>query len=157
MAWSGDSVVFGRWFFLFHLRGLCGKNMLDVCCFLASYDEYIAMVNTENECQRAAYMLLLGKYPIAVCCAEVLFQPSFLPVVGTWHAEWSTERTTARDIAQTERVLTRLVDTASLDSRSQAKECFHNIHVLSLFHPVLSLPVLHAHLFVDLGFTLRAW
>ena len=36
-----------------------------------------------------------------------------------------------------------------------ALECF--IHVLSLFHPVLSLPVLHAQLFVVLGFTHRAF
>ena len=72
------------------------------------------MVKTGNECQLSAYMLLFGKYAITVCCAEV---PSFLPVVGTWHAEWSTERTTETDIVQTERVLTRLVGTASMDSR----------------------------------------
>ena len=58
----------------------CGKNMLDVCCVLTSYDEYIAMVKTGNECQLAAYMLLLGNFASAVCCAEVLFQPSFLCV-----------------------------------------------------------------------------
>ena len=56
-------------------------------------------------------------YAIAVCCAEVFLQPSFFLVVSTWHAEWNTERTMEPDIVQTERVLTRLVDTASLDSR----------------------------------------
>ena len=132
--------------------------MLDVCCVPASYDEHIAMVKTGNECQLSAYMLLLGKCAIVVCCAEVLFQPSFLPVVSVLRAEWNTERTTEPDTAQTQHVLTRLVDPASLDSRlhqvciSQA----NTIHVLSLFHPVLSLPVLHALLFVVLGFTLRA-
>ena len=83
-------------------------------------------------------MLLLGNLATAVCCAEV-FQPRF--------AEWSTKRTTEPDTAQTERVLKRLVDAASLDSRlrQSSKRVFHNIHVLSLFHPVLSLPVLHTH------------
>ena len=51
------------------------------------------------------------------------------------------------DTAQTERVLTRLVDAASLDGRlhRSSKRVFRNIHVLSLFHLVLSLPVLHAN------------
>ena len=70
-------------------------------------------------------------------------------------------RTTEPNTAQTERVLTRLVDpmTPHLWTAvciSQAKECLHNSRVLSLFHPVLSFPVLHAQLFVVLGFTLRA-
>ena len=55
----------------------CGKIMLDVCCVLTSYDEYIAMVKTGNECQPSAYMLLLGEFSTVVCCAEVLFQTSF--------------------------------------------------------------------------------
>ena len=140
--------------------------MLDVCSVPTSYDEYIATVKTGNDCQLSAYILLLGKFATMVCCAKVLFQPSFLHVVSTLHAEWSTDRTTKPDTAQTqtERVLTRLVDTASLDSRlhqvciSQATRVFlHNIHVLTLFHPVLSLPVLHAQLFVVPRFTLRAW
>ena len=37
--------------------GGCGKNMLDVCCVPTSYDEYIAMVKTGNECQLSACML----------------------------------------------------------------------------------------------------
>ena len=65
----------------------CGKNMLDVCCVPTSYDENIAMVKTGNECQLSAYMLLLGKFAIVVCCAEVLLQPSFLHVVNTLPAE----------------------------------------------------------------------
>ena len=51
--------------------------MLGVCCVLTSYDEYIAMVQTGNECQLSAYILLLGKFSTVVCCAEVLFQPNF--------------------------------------------------------------------------------
>ena len=54
------------------------KNMLDVCFVPTSYDEYIAMVKTGNECQFSALMLLLGNFAIVVCCADVLFQPSFL-------------------------------------------------------------------------------
>ena len=91
------------------------------------------MIRTGKECQLSAFMLLLGKFAAVVCCAEVLFQPSFIvslnALPGVLHAEWSTERTTEPDTAQTERVLTRLVDTASLDSRlhqvciSQAKGC----------------------------------
>ena len=89
----------------------CGKNMLDVCYDLMSYDagqwlefkramcqtlrmqsaveleallmartqcqtEYVAMVNTGNECQLQGYMLH-GELVIVVSCAEVLFQPSF--------------------------------------------------------------------------------
>ena len=52
-----------------------------------------------------------------------------------------------------------LLTPASLDSRlhQSIKRVFHNIHELSLFHLVLSMPVLHAQLFVVLGFTLRAW
>ena len=66
------------------------------------------MVKTRNECQLSANMLLLGKFATVVCCAEVLFHPSFFHVACTLQAEWSTERTTEPDTAQTERVLTRL-------------------------------------------------
>ena len=77
---------------------------------LTTYDEHIATVKTGNECELSAYMLLLGKCAIAVCCAEVLFQPSSLYMsLASLHAEWSTEHTTEPDIAQTERVLTRHV------------------------------------------------
>ena len=51
--------------------------MLDVCCVPTSYDEYILMVKTGNECQLSAYILLHGELAIVVSCAEVLFQPSF--------------------------------------------------------------------------------
>ena len=64
-----------------------------------------------------------------VCCAEVLFQPSFslgllntLPVedetsnalVVVWFGNRSTLRITGRDTAQTERILMRLVNTSSM-------------------------------------------
>ena len=48
------------------LEEVCGKNMLDVCCVLASYDGYIATVKIGNECQLSAYMLLLGNLATAV-------------------------------------------------------------------------------------------
>ena len=116
--------------------------MHDVCCVPTSYDECIAMVKTGNECQLSAYMLLVGNLATAVCCAEVLFQQSFFvslnALPGVLHAEWSTKRTTEPDTAHTERALTRLFNTASLDSRlhQSSKRVFHNIHVLSLFPPV---------------------
>ena len=67
------------------------KNMLDVCCVLTTYDEYIAMAKTGNECQLSACLLLLGKFAVVVCCAEVLFQPSFFHVVNTLPAEYSRD------------------------------------------------------------------
>ena len=85
-------------------RGGCGKNMLDVRCVLTSYDEYVAMVKTRNECQLSDNMLFVGNLATAVCCAEVLFQPSFLvslnALPGVLHAERSTKRTTEPDTAQ---------------------------------------------------------
>ena len=68
----------------------CGKNVLDACCVPKSSDEYIAVVKTTKECQLSAYLLLFGKCAIAVCCAEVLFQSSFLHAVSTLHAECGT-------------------------------------------------------------------
>ena len=50
-------------------------------------------------------MLFVGNLATAVCCAEVLFQPSFLvslnALPGVLHAERSTKRTTEPDTAQT--------------------------------------------------------
>ena len=51
--------------------------MLDVCCVPTSYDEYIAMVKTGNECQVSAYMLLLGNLATAVCCAGSVVPAKF--------------------------------------------------------------------------------
>ena len=69
-------------FFVFNVFSIFqffrGKEMLNACCVHASYDEYIAMVQTGNECQLSAYTLFVGKLFTAACCAEVLFQPSFL-------------------------------------------------------------------------------
>ena len=59
--------------------------MFDLLC---SYG-YIATVKTRSECQLSAHMLLLGMFSIVACCAEVLFQPSFLHVVNTLPAELS--------------------------------------------------------------------
>ena len=82
----------------------CGKNILDVRCVLTSYDEYVAMVKTGNECQLLDNMLFVGNLATAVCCTEVLFQPSFLvslnALLGVLRAERSTKRTTEPDTAQ---------------------------------------------------------
>ena len=64
-----------------------GKIMLDVYCVPTSYGECIAMAKTGNECQLLAFMLLLGKFSTVVCCAEVLFQPSFSRVENTLSLE----------------------------------------------------------------------
>ena len=60
----------------------CGKNKLDVCMFLcrmvSTPDEHIAMAKAGNECQPTVYMSLHGNTAIVVCCAEVMFQTSFL-------------------------------------------------------------------------------
>ena len=82
------------------------------------------MMETGNECQVSAYLLLLSNVAIVVGCTEVLFQPSFSLCCSTcclrnmrrttrWLrngvGDQSTPSTTERDSAQTERVLTRLV------------------------------------------------
>ena len=118
------------------------------------------MVKTGHECQLSAYMLLLSNLAVAwKCCFSQVSLVSLNALLGVLHAEWSTKRTTEPDTAQTERVVTRLVDTTSLDSRlhlSSKRVSLHNICVLTLFRPALSLPVSHAQLFVVLGYTLRA-
>ena len=106
--------------------------MLDVCCDPTSYNEYIAMVKTGNECQLTDYMSQHGNL-----CYSGLLRGSVVPakfllvLLGTLPAEhetsnalvvvWSggrsTLRITERDTAQTECILMRLVDTSSLDSR----------------------------------------
>ena len=89
-------------------------------------------------------------------CYCFLLRASVVPAkFPLCHSTRCLVRTKKPDTAQTELVFTRLVDTASLDSRlhQSNKRVFHNNHVLSLFHPVLSLPVLHAQLFVVLGST----
>ena len=60
-----------------------------------------------------------------------------------------------------ELVLTRFVDPMTphlwtVVRISQAKVCLHNIHVSSLFLPVLSLPVFVPNFFIVLDFTFRA-
>ena len=71
---------------------------------------YMAMVKTGPNVT-FHYRLLLGKFVVAVCCAEVLFQPSFFHVESRRvFQSCVTERTTEPNTAQTERVLTRLVE-----------------------------------------------
>ena len=75
--------------------------MFDLLC---SYG-YIATVKTGSECQLSAHVLLLGMFSIVACCAEVLFQPSFLvslnALPGVLHAERSPKLATEPDTAQT--------------------------------------------------------
>ena len=117
--------------------------MLDAHCVPTSPDENIAIVKTGNECQLSAYMVLLGKFSTLMPLTRCL-------------QSCAPERTTDLDTAQAERVLIRLVDlmTPHLWTAvciSQAEECLHDIHVLTLFRPALSLPVSHAQLFVVRG------
>ena len=128
----------------------CGKNMLDICCDLTLYNEYIVIVETGNECQLTDYMSSHKKN----CCGGLL-RASVVPAkfllvlldhvacgrrdiqrVGcgmVW--ERSTLRITVRDTAQTERM--RLVNTSSLDSRlHQSRKRVFPRH--PCFEPVLS-------------------
>ena len=110
----------------------CGKNMLDVCCDPTLYNEYIAVVETGNDCQLTDYMSSRGKNchggllrGSVVTAMFLLVSLSTLPAehetsnvsVVVWSGERSTLRITVRDTAQTERILMRVVDTSSLDSR----------------------------------------
>ena len=58
-----------------------------------------------NEFQLSAYMLFVGNFAIAVCCAEVLLQPCFFvslyALLGVLHVEKSTMRATEPDTALT--------------------------------------------------------
>ena len=56
-------------------------------CLMLMCSVVVSMVKTRNEFQLSAYMMLVGNFATAVCCAEVLFQPSFLHVVNTLSAE----------------------------------------------------------------------
>ena len=65
--------------------------MLDVCCDPTLYDEYIAMVETGNECQLTVYMSLHGN----LCYGDLLrgsgVPAKFLPVsLNTLPAEHET-------------------------------------------------------------------
>ena len=102
--------------------------MLDVCCDPTLYDEYIAMVKAGNECQLTYYMSPHGNLCYGGLLRGSVVPANTLPVehetsnafVVVWPGERSTRSTTritGRDIAQTERIFMRLVDTSSLDSR----------------------------------------
>ena len=114
--------------------------------------EYIATIETGNESQPSAQLLLLSVDATVVGCTEVLFQPSFSLYCSTCclrnmrrTARWlrygvgeqSTLRITKPDTAQSERAL--VIDTSSLEpSVSSQKRVAHVIHVLTASHPVLS-------------------
>ena len=106
--------------------------------------EYIAMIETGNESQPSAQLLLLSNVATVVGVTEVLFQPSFflcclrnMRRTTRWLrngvGDQSTLRITRPDTAQSERALVRLIDTSSLDSRlCQAKKrVAYVIHVLT--------------------------
>ena len=118
--------------------------------------EYIAMIETGNESQLSAQLLLLSNDAAVVGCTEVLFRPSFSLCCSTcclrnmrrttrWLrygvGDQSTSSTTERDSAQTERALARLVvhsPSPRQPSVSSQKRVAHVIHVLTASHPVLS-------------------
>ena len=129
------------------------------------------MIETRNECQLSANLLLLSHVATVVGCTEVLFQPRFLCVAQQcylwntrhttrwfWYGmeEQSTLRVTEPDTAriETERALVRLLDTSSVDSRLyQAKRQMHTIHAWIVPSFVVSARTIQ----VVPGPTLRAW
>ena len=125
------------------------------------------MVKTGSECQLTDYMSSRGKN-----CYGNLLRGCVVPAkvlacgrrdiqrVGCgvgW--ERSTQRTTGRDTAQTERILMRLVDTSSLDSRLHhpGKRVFARHPCIELSPFLLSLPVLHARFVVPSESLLLTW
>ena len=132
--------------------------MLDVCCDPTLYDKYIAMVKVRNECQFTAYMSLHGNLAFAVCCAEVLFHPSFSlcrlthclrnmrhPTCLFWYGLESGARCVSRNVTR-HRLSAYSSDSLTLHLStavciSQAEECLHVIHDLSLSHLVVSASV----------------
>ena len=98
-------------------------------------------VSSQLTCCCSVTLLLLSL--ARKCCASQVSLVSLNALPCVLHAEWSKKRITEPDTAQTERVLTRLVDSRLHQS---SKRMFHNIYVLSLFHVALSLPVFHARL-----------
>ena len=87
-------------------------------CLMLMCSVVVSMVKTRNEFQLSAYMMLVGNFATAVCCAEVLFQPSF------FHVSRSVprNRTLHRLSASSRDLLTPHLWTAVCIS--QAKECF---------------------------------
>ena len=123
--------------------------------------EYIAMIETGNESQLSAQLLLLSHDAAVVCCTEVLFQPSFSLSCSTccprnmrrttrWLRysvrEQSTMRITRPYTAQSERALVRLVDTSSLQAVCIKPEESCTCHTcIDCVTSCVVLLVLHAH------------
>ena len=123
--------------------------------------EYIAMIETGNESQPSAQLLLLSNGAIVVGCTEVLFQPSFSLCCSTccprsmrrttrWLrygvGEQSTMRITRPCTAQSERALVRLIDTSSLQAVSiKPKESCTCHPCIDCVTSCVVLLVLHAH------------
>ena len=132
--------------------------------------EYVAMVETGNESQPSAQLLLLSNDATAVGCTEVLFQPSFSLCCLTrclqnlsstcclrnmrrttrWLrygvGDQSTLGITRPDTAQSERALVRLIDTSSLEAvcikPRESCTCHPRIDCVTF---CVVLFVLHAH------------
>ena len=119
--------------------------MLDVCCVPTSYDEYIAIVTTGNECQLSDYMLFVSNLATAVCACKCC--SSQVSLCHSTHCLVCCMRNGARSVPRNltrhrlERVLTRHVDTHPWSAVCiiQAKRVLHTIHVLSLSHPCVAL------------------
>ena len=71
----------------FYFRKKVGRTRLMFVVFLRRVMSTLQWSRQEKKVSFSACMLLLGKFAIVVCCAEVLFQPSFHCVVNTLLAE----------------------------------------------------------------------
>ena len=108
------------------------------------------MIETGNESQPSAQLLLQSSDATVVGCTEVLFQPSFslccLRNMRRCVGDQSTLRITRPDTAQSERAFVRLIDTSSLEAVCIKPEESCTCH--PCFDCVTScvvLLVLHAH------------
>ena len=115
------------------------------------------MIETGNESQPSAQLLLLSNDATVVGCTEVLFQPSFLLCClrkMRRSTRWllngvgaqSTMRIKRPDTAQSERALVRLIDTSSLEAVCiKPKESCTCHPCIDCVTTCVVLLVLHAH------------
>ena len=90
--------------------------MLDVCCDLTPYDEYVAVVRAGNECQPTAYMSSHGKFCNSSLLRENVVQAKFflVPLLNTLLAEPESHTRVGCDMVSGERRTPRITgrDTA---------------------------------------------
>ena len=132
--------------------------MLDVCCDPTWYSEYIAMVETGNECQPTDYKSLRGKncyggllrgsvvpakYLLLLLNTLLVEDETFNALVVVWSGNGA--RCVSRDVTL-HRLSAYSFDSLTLHLLtavciSQGKECWHVIHDLSLSSFVVSASV----------------